>query len=153
MFHLFSFLLCRYCGFGRIRSTKAQGQRSIQIEHIASNVYHFSFHRLYPPRGHLLHGWSTLIGIGRRIELSMQASPMDAAAFLQLADDDSLYTNVAAMLTGPQDQLIRAPDASFAWSPCTYTLTTSEGSWPISMSSAPPCVDMHAVPQPYRTCG
>ena len=100
-----------------------------------------------------LHGWSTLIGIGRRIELSMQASPMDAAAFLQLADDDSLYTNVAAMLTGPQDQLIRAPDASFAWSPCTYTLTTSEGSWPISMSSAPPCVDMHAVPQPYRTCG
>ena len=139
-------------GLGELGRPKRRVSGAYRLS-ISHQVCTISFHRLYPPRGHLLHGWSTLIGIGRRIELSMQASPMDAAAFLQLADDDSLYTNVAAMLTGPQDQLIRAPDASFAWSPCTYTLTTSEGSWPISMSSAPPCVDMHAVPQPYRTCG
>ena len=78
--------------------------------------------------------------------------PMDADAFLQLAADDGLYTNVAALLTGPADQLRHAaPDTSFAWSPCTYTLTTTEGSWPTSISAAPPCVDTCAVPQPYRT--
>ena len=78
--------------------------------------------------------------------------PMDADAFLQLAADDGLYTNVAALLTGPADQLMHAaPDTSFAWSPCTYTLTTTEGSWPTSISAVPPCVDMYAVPQPCRT--
>ena len=78
--------------------------------------------------------------------------PLDADAFLQLAADDGLYSNVAALLTGPQDQLMRAaPDASFGWSPCTYTLATSEGSWPTSISTVVPCVDMYAVAQQCRT--
>ena len=78
--------------------------------------------------------------------------PMDADAFLQLAADDGLYSNVAALLTGPQDQLMRAaPDASFGWSACTYTLATSEGSWPTSISTVVPCVDMYAVAQQCRT--
>ena len=69
--------------------------------------------------------------------ISPHISCQDADSFLQLAADDGLYTNVAALLAGPpvnQQQQVQqmqmapaaAPDASFAWSPCTYTLATSE---------------------------
>ena len=73
---------------------------------------------------------------------------MDADAFLQLAADDGLYTNVAALLTVPSDQLMHAaPDTSFAWSPCTYSLTTGEGAWPRSFSAAAPLsVSMDRLP-------
>ena len=89
---------------------------------------------------------------GRASAETRMQGPLDADAFLQLAADDGLYSNVAALLTGPQDQLMRAaPDASFGWSPCTYTLATSEGSWPTSISTVVPCVDMYAVAQQCRT--
>ena len=67
---------------------------------------------------------------------------MDAHELLQLAADDGLYTScgtLAELLSAPQENLMpAAPDNSFAWSPCTYTLTTTEGAWPTSISTEAP---------------
>ncbi len=76
---------------------------------------------------------------------------MDAHDLLQLAADDGLYTScgtLAALLSAPQENLVlAAPDNSFAWSSCTYTLTTPEGAWPTSFSAeAPPSVGMERLP-------
>eukprot|EP00908_Phaeocystis_cordata_P009542 Transcript_2032.p1 GENE.Transcript_2032~~Transcript_2032.p1 ORF type:complete len:541 (-),score=180.83 Transcript_2032:212-1834(-) len=48
---------------------------------------------------------------------------MDHQELLRLGADD-----VAALLASPD---------AFAWSPCTYALTTPEGSWPVSSSLEP----------------
>ena len=76
---------------------------------------------------------------------------MDAQDLLQLAADDGLYTScgtLAALLSAPQENLaIAAPDNSFAWSACTYSLTTPEGAWPTSFSTeSPPSVGMERLP-------
>ena len=76
---------------------------------------------------------------------------MDAHDLLTLAADDNYYTScgtLAALFSAPQEQVVPAvPDNSFAWSPCTYTLTTPEGAWPTSFSTeAPPSVGMERLP-------
>ena len=74
---------------------------------------------------------------------------MDAHELLQLSADDGLYD---ALLTVPHEQLMHAaaPDVSFAWSPCTYALTTTEGAWPTSISadawSGFPSISMERLP-------
>ena len=55
---------------------------------------------------------------------------------------------LAALLSAPQENLMPvAPDNSFAWSACTYSLTTPEGAWPTSSSTeSPPSVGMERLP-------
>jgi hypothetical protein len=68
--------------------------------------------------------------------------------------EDGLYSNcgtLAALFTAPQapqeNSVPATPDNSFAWSPCTYTLTTPEGAWPASFSTVtPPSVSMERLP-------
>ena len=55
---------------------------------------------------------------------------------------------LAAQLSAPQESLVpAAQDNSFAWSACTYSLTTPEGTWPTSFSTdSPPSVGMERLP-------
>ena len=99
-----------------------------------------------------MHPPSTEYAFSNHEPLFVRDSPttpaMDAHELLQLAADDGLYTNVAALLTSPHDQLMQpAPDVSFAWSPCSYALTTTEGAWPTSIyTEAPLSISMERLP-------
>ena len=81
----------------------------------------------------------------------MDAGELMSSLSSQLAGEDGLYGNcgtLAALFSAPQQDVVQAtPDNSFAWSPCTYTLTTPEGAWPTSFSTvAPPSVSMERLP-------
>ena len=81
----------------------------------------------------------------------MDAGELMSSLSSQLAGEDGLYGNcgtLAALFSAPQQEVVQAtPDNSFAWSPCTYTLTTPEGAWPTSFSTvAPPSVSMERLP-------
>ena len=88
------------------------------------------------------------LGAPRR---TMDAGELMSSLSSQLAGEDGLYGNcgtLAALFSAPQQDVVQAtPDNSFAWSPCTYTLTTPEGAWPTSFSTvAPPSVSMERLP-------